>query len=85
MKISDLIRELNTYLTESGDLEVILQKDAEGNDYSPLEGVFGPHKYRAESTWSGEIIDEEDEENEEEEFREDSSNDIDVVLLVPVN
>jgi len=34
--------------------EVIMSKDAEGNGYSPLHGMWCG-RYRAESTWSGEV------------------------------
>lgn len=34
---------------------VILQKDAEGNGYSPLEGADDNCLYAADSTWSGEV------------------------------
>lgn len=38
-----------------GDAKVIVAKDAEGNDYSPLADL-GLDKYIADSTWSGELI-----------------------------
>ena len=34
--------------------EVIMAKDAEGNDYSPLHGSWCG-KYRADTTWSGDV------------------------------
>jgi hypothetical protein len=34
---------------------VILQKDSEGNGYSPLAGVDDELNYLADSTWSGEV------------------------------
>lgn len=37
------------------DMQVILQKDAEGNGYSPLEGVDTECIYIAHSTWDGEV------------------------------
>ena len=38
------------------DMIVIVQKDSEGNGYSPLSGVDGVNNaYRAETTWSGEV------------------------------
>ena len=50
MKRSELVKWLN----ELPDVEIVLQKDSEGNGYSPLCGVeLG--KYDAESTWSGEF------------------------------
>ena len=49
MKVKELILELQTVDPE---LLVILQKDAEGNGYSPLRGVDLVH-YEAENTYSG--------------------------------
>lgn len=38
------------------DMPVILQKDAEGNGFSPLDGASGDNNsYEAESTWSGRV------------------------------
>lgn len=54
MKVKDLIRELKLLDPE---LEVILQKDGEGNGYSPLEGTDENCIYIAETTWSGELYD----------------------------
>lgn len=46
--------ELGDYLaTQPRDRKVILQKDAEGNGYSPLADA-GESMYVAESTWAGE-------------------------------
>lgn len=41
------------------DYLVIMSADAEGNSFSPLSGTSTPghYRYRAESTWSGEIVD----------------------------
>ena len=38
-----------------GDKLVVLQKDGEGNDYSPLYGVDDACGYVPYNTWSGEI------------------------------
>jgi hypothetical protein len=38
------------------DMEVILQKDAEGNGYSPMEGADPDAIYFEETTWSGEVF-----------------------------
>lgn len=52
MKVKELKK-----LLESVDENriVILQKDAEGNGYSPLSGVDDNCKYNPDSTWSGEV------------------------------
>lgn len=47
--------ELADYLAaQPRDRKVILQKDAEGNGYSPLAEAM-PGMYAAETTWSGEV------------------------------
>ena len=52
MKVSELIEELSKW---APDTEVILQKDSEGNGYSPLSCIDGNAVYVAESTWAGEV------------------------------
>lgn len=52
MKVKDLIEALAECAPES---EVILQKDSEGNGYSPLAGADPDTVYVAESTWSGTV------------------------------
>jgi hypothetical protein len=54
MKVKELIVLLSGVNPEA---EVILQKDAEGNGYSPLSGVDTQAVYVPESTWSGEVYD----------------------------
>lgn len=39
------------------DLPVILEKDAEGNGYSPLASISYPHYFQEESSWSGYLLD----------------------------
>lgn len=69
------------------DLPVIMQKDGEGNSYSPLEGVDGSKGivYVAESTWSGAVYTEDDIEYLKEEDDEDHSKNPRCVVLYPVN
>lgn len=51
-----LVRDLITKLKlENPDSEVILQKDSEGNGYSPLADVDGQAIYVPDSSWSGEV------------------------------
>lgn len=54
MKVKDLIRELELLDPE---MECIVQKDAEGNGYSPLAGTDENCIYVAETTWYGEVYD----------------------------
>jgi hypothetical protein len=52
------VRELSTILASMDpDRVVILQKDGEGNGYSPLaaKGVHDDSVYIAETTWRGEV------------------------------
>lgn len=51
MKVRELLEVLQSVDPER---EVILQKDAEGNGYSPLRGADDNAVYIADSTWSGE-------------------------------
>lgn len=49
------VGELLDYLaTQPRDRMVVLEKDAEGNGYSPLASA-GESLYVADSTWSGEV------------------------------
>lgn len=52
------VKELKDAIANLPDnMEVIVQKDAEGNDFSPLYGVDPDVVYVPESTWSGYIYD----------------------------
>jgi len=51
--VKELIDEL---LKLPSDCEVIIQKDAEGNGYSPLSGVDGNCFYFADDTWAGDVF-----------------------------
>ena len=53
MKVRDLIKELKA---ADPNAEVICQKDAEGNGYSPLSGIDLGCVYLPDSTWSGEVL-----------------------------
>ena len=79
------------------DTPVILQKDSEGNGYSPLSGGE-PAWYIADSTYSGEVYlmpqdeDEDGDEDEDEDGDEDEDDDqidpddaVPAVVLWPVN
>jgi len=87
MKVKELIEKLNSF---DPDIDIILQKDAEGNGYSPLEGVDGTVIYKPDSTYSGEVYskdwtyDEACFENEKDwiDFKESTP---DCVVLYPVN
>lgn len=50
MKVKELIEILKDC---DPNAQVVMQKDAEGNGYSPLAGADHEAVYIAESTWSG--------------------------------
>lgn len=52
MKVKDLIAALAKANPEA---EVILQKDGEGNSYSPLSGADLKAVYVPDSTWGGDV------------------------------
>lgn len=52
MKVKELIAAL---VAADPDAEVILQKDAEGNGYSPLHTCDYNAVYVPDSTWSGHV------------------------------
>lgn len=54
MKVRELLEILSTLDPE---MECIVQKDAEGNGYSPLSGADPNGIYVAETTWYGEVYD----------------------------
>ena len=51
MTVAELIRLLSGF---EPDRIVVMAKDAEGNNYSPLHGMWAG-KYRAETTWYGPV------------------------------
>ncbi len=51
MTVAQLIEQLKTC---DPDAIVVMAKDGEGNDYTPLAG-FWSGVYRAETTWYGEV------------------------------
>lgn len=79
MTVAELIAELSVL---PPDTLVIIQKDAEGNDYSPYDGMSTGGKYEAYSTWSGQVHYDEDLEEEGEEMPEGA---VPCVVLCPVN
>lgn len=52
--VKELIEELKKLPPNA---QVILQKDGEGNGFSPLSGVSGSCIYVPESSWHGEVYD----------------------------
>lgn len=52
------VKELKEAIADlPDDMEVILQKDAEGNGYSPLADADPEAVYIAETTWCGDVYD----------------------------
>jgi len=62
---------------------VVLAKDGEGNDFSPLSGPVGVHWYRPESTWAGEVYP--IGEDADGEVYEPDGDEVIAVVLDPVN
>jgi len=54
MKVGEVLELLARCDPES---EIILQKDAEGNGFSPLKGIDQNTIYISDSTWSGDCYD----------------------------
>jgi hypothetical protein len=84
MKVKELIKELQEV---DGDRIVIIQKDAEGNGYSPLTMIDDESTYLADSTWSGEVgIEKLTQEDRNNGYSEDDViGGIPALILVPVN
>mgnify|MGYP003440574857 CR=1 FL=1 len=74
MTVRDAIAILST---QNPDAILIIQKDAEGNDYSPLSNIDGEARYHAETTWHGEVYRMNDEDG--------PKDGAECVVLVPVN
>jgi hypothetical protein len=53
MKVKDLIVELQKL---DGELQCVMQKDSEGNEYGPLEGVDAECIYIVDSPYNGEVF-----------------------------
>lgn len=50
------VKELKEAIANLPDkMEVVLQKDSEGNGYSPLSGVAADAVYIPDSPWSGDV------------------------------
>lgn len=54
MKVKELMKLLSSF---DPGAEIILQKDSEGNGYSPLSGADHDAVYVADNTWSGDVYD----------------------------
>jgi hypothetical protein len=71
------------------DMEIILQKDAEGNGYSPLRGADKNCIYIAETTWCGEVYSTkrsaEDNGFEEDEWKQIKKKHPRALVLFPIN
>jgi len=78
------VGELKAALADVPDhTPVILEKDAEGNGYSPLAGVYLNHVYEPETTWSGQTYNIEPDDDDPDEYR--PTDGVRVVVLGPVN
>lgn len=86
MIVKELIELLQTMPEDS---IVIMQKDSEGNGYSPLSSVDAETIYKAETTWYGEVYSTEWTANEvgmeEEAWKKFKQKTPKCVVLAPVN
>lgn len=85
MTVKELKAELENL---PDDMEVVLQKDSEGNGYSPLAGADPEAIYVPDSTWSGSAYDgnwsAEDAGQDEDDWKEMKSKPR-TLILFPVN
>lgn len=87
------VKELRKLLAkvENQDTLVVLAKDGEGNNYSPLSGYSDHYHYMADSTWAGELINFDDPEGyeldelEPEELEEKKNKATSCFVLWPTN
>lgn len=83
--VKELIERLQSV---DENLIVIIQKDSEGNGYSPLSSIDDECVYEADSTWSGEVgyakltLELEQQGYDENDLRPDG---IPALILCPVN
>lgn len=80
MTVKELIEELQKM--DPAKL-VVMSSDAEGNGYSPLEGADDTRLYVADTTYSGEVYNDEPEDPDDDEA--DLSESVPCVVLFPVN
>lgn len=84
-------KELRELLADvPDDVLVIMSKDAEGNNFSPLSGYTTGLHYEAETTWYGEVRDPDEKEEDgtfyhDEETREHIKSLPEAFVLWPVN
>jgi hypothetical protein len=83
LKLTELIKDMEEALGELGDVDVVMSKDGEGNQFSPL-AAYGVGKYAADNTWSGEFYSKR-EEGDEEEYFESPEDAVSAVVLWPTN
>ena len=86
MKIKELKEVIKCF---DDDMEVILQKDGEGNGCSPLAEIDGNAIYVPDSTWSGDVYSTkwsaEDACMEQEEWKEFKASTSRCVVFIPIN
>lgn len=82
MKVSELIEYLKQL---PQDAQVIMAKDAEGNQFSPWCGDHSEGLYYATTSWSGEFADSSDKESLELLAEEEETKPVDAIVLWPTN
>jgi hypothetical protein len=86
MKVKELLEVLQA---QDPEMEVVLSKDGEGNNFSPYDG-WSVGYYLADSTWSGEFssdehIEEASPDDYEEFYADAKENGVRAVCLWPTN
>ena len=80
VKINEIIDILQKMQKDHGDVDLILQKDSEGNGYSPLCGLEAVH-YISLNSYTGDVLDEEG----YEEVMEERYPGHNAIVLYPIN
>lgn len=82
MTLNQFIEQLHELQGEGhGDSIIVLSKDGEGNDFSPF-AELGNYFYKANSTWSGEICNEDEKEAHPGDFEDYNQK---AIVLWPTN
>jgi len=80
VKVRELIEKLKGVDQES---QVIIQKDSEGNGYSPLYRIYNDCIYVPDSTWAGEVYSIDD--YDDDEWKEIEKENERCLVLKPMN
>lgn len=86
MRVIDLIDDLKKL---DPNALVVISSDGEGNSYSPLCDDFGIGRYKAQTTWMGELVSEDDFNDNPDYYDNDLdtylSGSVPAIILYPIN